>query len=424
MKKTFYVTSISLLILFILACASFQQYGKLEKSARQNYQTKNYDLAVYQCANSLRLNPKYEKAQLLIQDAFKTAVLAHESRIEELKGSSSQMFKWDDVVAELQTLIKLNDTIKQLPGLINKKTGQEIKIETQRYDARLSAAKNNAAEAHYQEGLKLSEKQGLDIQKKAAKEFKAAQEFVFGYKDAAEKYEICRKAGIKRMAIIPFDNKSGKTEYGAMEEMITDNIISDVMGDPSAMEFLEIISRDQLMQVMEEQKLGLSGVLDDKTAIELGKVLGVHELVTGKISQIAYTRPRTATSTYQDVNEVVVGEEKYVDKNGKTKTRPKWGKVAANITKYVKTASASISGSYNIIDVATARIKKSESFKGNSSFNDEWGVYRGDQRALSRYSQSLCSKTESFPPGPEEMVNNAANDLSRSLANTFKEYAR
>ena len=307
-------------ISFLLGCAAFTQYGKLEKSARQSYQQGNYDNAFYQCVQALKIKPTYEKAQLLVKEAFRNAVDQHENQAKELKSSSAK-FKWDDVVSHYEKLIKINQEAKTLPTLTVKKTGETIKFDTKDYHQEIADAKTNAADAHYQEGDRLSKIIELDRQKQAAKEFKAADRFVSGYKDATTRYEICRKAGIKRMAIIPFENKSGKSQYGAVEEMITDDIITNVMNDPSAMEFLEIISRDQLLTVLNEQKLSMSGVLDDQTAVQIGKVLGVHELLTGRITQIIYTSPRTSSKSYQEEREVQVGEESYVNKKGKTKKR-------------------------------------------------------------------------------------------------------
>ena len=45
--------------------------------------------------------------------------------------------------------------------------------------------------------------------------FKAALEHVQDYKDAQVLYQRARKAGVKRMAIIPFQDKSGASrQYG------------------------------------------------------------------------------------------------------------------------------------------------------------------------------------------------------------------
>ncbi len=426
MKKSWPVFFISLLLIsYLVGCAAFTKYGQMEKNARKSFNQGEFDTAFNGAVNALKMKPTYNKAQELLQSSYQSSVTRHENSVESHINSANQ-FKWDGVVAEYEHLIGMNDQLNNLPPLVNSKTQQPIVIETKDYSEPLNIARQNAAEIHYQEGEKLSKIQSLDSQKSAAKEFKKADEYVRGFKDASVRYESCRRAGIKRMAIIPLENRSGKSQYGAVEEMITDDIISDVMGDLGAMEFLEIISRDQLLQVMEEQKLGMTGLLNDQTAVELGKVLGVHELMTGKITQIMH-RPAPSTpraKTYQEQARVATHKEKYRNSKGKLRERWVYADVAASVTKFEKTASASIVGSFQILDVATAKIKKSQSFKGDGFFMCEWGEFRGDERALSDESKRLVSKSEEYVPSGEELVNKAARDLSANLASTLKDYAR
>ena len=425
MKSRIILIGIFVIVAMLLAtgCAMFSNYGKLEKSARDNYAEGRYDTAVFECAKSLKLNPKYEKAQILIQDAFKAAANTHENRIRELNLSPGK-FKWDDIVYEYETLIKINQLIKELPNLKVKKTKEIIKFKTTDYTKELADAKTNAAEAHYQEGLTLSKREGIDIQKQAAKEFKSAEHFCPGYKDAASLYEKCRKAGIRRMAIIPFEDKTGKKgKYGGLSETIVGDIVSDIMNNPSAMEFLEIVSRDRLEQVMQEQKLGFTGIIDEKTAVDLGNILGVHEILTGKITQIIYTPARTISRNVKQKGRAVVRQEKYKDAKGKTRTKDIYGDVYANVKIYTRTTSAKIAGSYEIIDVKTAKLKTSRSFSGDADFKTEWATYSGDERALSGNTKKLTQKSEEPAPVEEEMVNRAAKDLSKSLAKTLIKYA-
>jgi len=326
-------------------------------------------------------------------------------------------------------LTNLNQVIRNLPTLINKKTKKIIKFRITDYTQVLAKAKTNAAEVHYQEGLRLSNKEGLDIQKQAAKEFKKAIRYQPGYKDAESRYEKARKAAIKRMAIIPFkDISTKKGRYGALSETVTDEIISDVMNDTSAMEFLEIISRDQLEQAMQEQKLGLTGIIDSKTAAKIGTVLGLHEFLTGEITQIIYRSEKTAKKSGSEKASVAVGTKKeyYTDSKGRSRSRDKtvYADVYATVTYYTKTAKAKIIGSYYIIEVKTARIKKAESFSGEYNYKYEWARFSGDERALSSRAKWLTAKDEEYAPTEEEMVTNAAHNLSESLAKTLKEYAR
>lgn len=82
-----------------------------------------------------------------------------------------------------------------------------------------------------------------------------------------------------------------------LSDTITDNIISNILNDAEATEFLTIVSRNHLKQVIAEQDLNLAGLLDRQTVASLGKVLGVHEIVVGQITQIIYIPPETKRTT-------------------------------------------------------------------------------------------------------------------------------
>lgn len=463
-KLRFLIVSVFLLV---ASCASFMEYGKLEDRARKNYLEGDFDSSVFTVVKSLKIEPTYDKAQELVKDVFPKAVDAHIEKINQLK-DSNEKFKWDGIVSEYTKLIELNKAAGSLPPLTIKKTKEAIKFEIKDYSVDLSTAKTNAAEAHYQEGVLLSKsgtstreraakeftiankyvpnykdamalaaegyykeglnlikQHGVDIQKQAAKEFKTAMSFVPDYKDSAALYEKARKAGVKRVAIIPFADKSGKTaKYGAVADTVADQIISKIMNNQGAMEFLEIISREQLGNVMQEQKLGTTGIIDDATAVSLGKVLGVHEIITGKITGITYTPERTTEKNVSQKANVVVGEENYYDNKGKQRTRSVWGDVHANVTIFMRTAGTSVNGSYTIIDVKTAKNIKTNAFTGKDDFKSEWGRFTGDERALDQQNKALCSKNEEMPPAEEELVNTSLKKLSDTLANEIISYAK
>lgn len=457
-------SSVLILVLLLMSgCASMTEYGKLETSARESYTRGNYDASVYEVIRSLRINPEYDKSQALVKEVFPKAVESHLTKVDEAKQSNDN-FKWDTVVSEYGELISLTKAVKSLPSLTNKKTKEIIRLEFGDYSRELSEAKANAAEAHYMEGkrltsdhrragaefktavgyvnnykdslvlgaegyyqagLRLIQKDDVEAQKQAAKEFRTATEFVTGYKDSSDLYERARKSGIKRIAIIPFQNKSGKGHYGAIAEELVDGIISDVMNDSSATEFLEIITRDQLAQVMNEQKLNMSGLIDDKTAVEMGKILGVHEILTGSITRINITPERTSNKTYEDkgctnYRSVVTG----YDKKGRQITEVVCDPTKVRVTVYKRTAGASLSGSYKIIDVKTAKLKDTKQFSEEHQFEYDWGTFNGEESALSDTSKALVSKDERNAPVEEEMVSETVKKLISSLSGNFKAYAR
>lgn len=442
------------------------EYGKLQQQAQAKYAKGDLDAAVADAAKSLRLNPNYERSLLLIRTTFPMAVENHVNSIDAIK-RGAEPFKWDKVVAEYESLTLLNKSVKALPTLMYKK--EPIIFEIKDCAAELGEARMCAAEAHYQEGRSLfgkegivtrdcaaqhfkaanryvtqykdsstlaaegyyqegnilSQNDGIDFKKRAAKAFMAAQSYVPDYKDCCVLYERCRKAGVKRMALIPFDDKSGKNmRYGSVADAIVDGLVSDVMNDVTATEFLEIVSRDQLERVVSEQKLAMSGLVDVTTATQVGGILGVHEILAGQITQIAVTPENTTQKPRQEVRSVPVGTERYTDPDGKVRERTVWGNVSAVVTTYKRTAAASISGSYKIVDVKTAKLQDTQQFKGEYSFQHEWASFTGDERALSRESKALLDISEEHAPVPEEMVTQATRSFVASLSGTLKRYAR
>ncbi len=413
-----------IMILNLVSCTFFSEYAKLERSARDAYSRAEYDTAVFMLARSLQISQDYDKSQILMADAFLMANRIHNNRIDELEKDTNP-FKYDELTREYQGLVNLHEAVKNLPPVRHPKTGVLLELAIVDYTDELSEAKMLAAESHYQEAKTLSSSMELSQQKAAAKEFKRALHFVEDYKDAAQLYETTRQAGVKRIAVFPFEDLSGKRKrYGAVEELVVDQMVTSVMRDPSATEFLELISRDQLDRVVAEQKLGLSGMVNEETAMEVGALLGVHEIITGKITQIIYSPVQTVNRDYKQTSKVVVKTEKYKDKEGKTKTRKIYGDVEAQVRHYTRTTKAVIKGSYRIVDVRTAKLVKSEAFEGKSNFSTEWVTFRGDERALKYGTSKLARKGETIAPVAEEMVSRAANDLANSLSNSLKIYAR
>ena len=431
MKNLRYLSILTLMcvLLFLTGCAS--KHGNLMKSAQANYQVNRYEAALRNTVAALKFKPNYDKAQDFVVTFFDAAVEVRENKIKIL-GATPSRFKWDGIVAEYKGLTEINNLVKNLPptALVHKKTKQRIVFDIKDYTNQLSEASEKAAEVHYQEGIRIAaSSDDANTQKRAAKEFKKVAEFVPAYKDARDRYERSRRAGVKKMAILPFEDKSGKAYlYGGLSETITDQIIDSVVNDPSANEFLELVSRDQLERVMQEQRLGLTGLIDEQTAANLGNVLGIHEMVIGKITQIIYVpqRTRKATVDQEKTLRIQSGTETYTDSKGKTRKRKKYVKknVSARVAHYTRESSASIIGSYQIIDAQTAAIKGSSRFNEKSEFKTEWGLFSGDQEALNEYYQQLCSVAEEFAPTEEEMVLDATNMLSSQLAEKFKAYAR
>ena len=82
----------------------------------------------------------------------------------------------------------------------------------------------------------------------------------------------------KRVAIISFDNTTGKiSEFGDLGGPLRDMIVSDL----SDVENLQMVDRQALEKVLNEQNLNNSKSFDATTATKIGKLLGAEVIITG-----------------------------------------------------------------------------------------------------------------------------------------------
>ena len=125
--------------------------------------------------------------------------------------------------------------------------------------------------------------------------------------------------------------------------MVSDQITTNILNNSSAAEFSALVSRSELERVTQEQQLSTTGLIDANTASGVGEILGVHEIVIGSIGYIDYSAPADRKETIsQEATIREPYEEKYINKEGKEKTRTKYRDVpvSASVTIFYREASA------------------------------------------------------------------------------------
>ncbi|MCD6161305.1 MAG: hypothetical protein J7K40_02705 [candidate division Zixibacteria bacterium] len=80
------------------------------------------------------------------------------------------------------------------------------------------------------------------------------------------------------IAILPFETKGIGAEFGDID--LFDKMITEF----HHLNRFRVIERSQLESILKEQKLGLTGIIDQSTAIEVGKTAGVDVVVFGSIT--------------------------------------------------------------------------------------------------------------------------------------------
>ncbi len=79
------------------------------------------------------------------------------------------------------------------------------------------------------------------------------------------------------VAVFPFENKGASRDLG---DIVLDKMITVLVNN----ERFRVLERAQLNKVLEEQSLGVSGVLDAATAAQIGKGIGVDAIIIGSVA--------------------------------------------------------------------------------------------------------------------------------------------
>lgn len=60
----------------------------------------------------------------------------------------------------------------------------------------------------------------------------------------------------------------------------------------------EIIEREQIFKILDEQKLSRSGLIDDSQSVQIGKILGVDAIVVGRGTALNYVNSKKQRENY------------------------------------------------------------------------------------------------------------------------------
>jgi TolB-like protein len=94
----------------------------------------------------------------------------------------------------------------------------------------------------------------------------------------------------KTVAVLSFDNNSGDAQYDPLGKGLAAMMISDL----SNVESIQLVERDRLQDLIDEQDLQHSRYFDSSTAVEVGRFAGAEYVVTGAVMAL---QPRVRIDT-------------------------------------------------------------------------------------------------------------------------------
>jgi hypothetical protein len=144
--------------------------------------------------------------------------------------------------------------------------------------------------------------------------------------------------------------------------------------------FIKLVARDNLNQILQEQQLSISGIVDQNTATKAGNLLGVKYMVVTSVLDYNVSRRPMTYKSYSGFESYSV---KYKDKEGKTRYRTMYKPITYRV--YNGKNEATISTKYKLIDLATGEILMNEVINKTETSYIKYISYKGNSKNL-RYS--------------------------------------
>jgi hypothetical protein len=159
------------------------------------------------------------------------------------------------------------------------------------------------------------------------------------YKNSLDLKKQSLEKGTITIALLPFSNGTRTQNVEINMSAYTLSALTDIK-DP----FLRVVDREHMMAILQEQKLQLSGVVDDATAVEVGKIVGAQIILTGTVLKHDENRGnvnRETRTAYQSYNEKQLnnGQEVVVTKYKTVDYSSYYGKSSCSMDAQVKLIS-------------------------------------------------------------------------------------
>lgn len=356
----------------LLAQSRYKLADQAFQQAESLFQQQDYPAAIQQYEHSLELTPNFPNASEKIYQA-KFALAQREYQqgrtlfqqknyreaLDRFRQSHEYVADFQDVNVQMQrTVIEL---ARQLGGL-----GEQA----------ATAGNYQQALNYYQEILKYQPDNS----------------------EAREKLQEVQNKITVRLAVLPFAAQQMDFQFG---KVAAEQVTALLAGQQS--NFFMLVEREHLKEVLEEQALGQTGIYDESTAAEVGKLVGVNHILAGQVtlvsSRLTEAIPTKKTAHYK---------KNYLDPKGVKRTKEE----PFDYLEYESKRTVVVAVAYRFIDVETSQIVGNNSFTRTAEDAARWVVCEKHRvNDLPGAAKKLLNAGK-VPKSENELINQALQQTS------------
>lgn len=195
------------------------------------------------------------------------------------------------------------------------------------------------------------------------------------YKDARALRDRCVEKGRYPIAVLPFSQEGAKArpaQAAAMQALVIAALTD--LNDP----FISVVDRDNIQKILDEQRLGMSGVVDESSAVSAGKLLGAQAVLMGTITSFREepgTLRKNGRDGYESYQAKELNEETGQYANV-TRFRP------VKYTEYNKENKVNLSFTFKLVSLETGQVLLSRVLDRDAVDHASYAIYEGNAQVL------------------------------------------
>ncbi len=252
--------------------------------------------------------------------------------------------------------------------------------------------------------------------RKAHAQFSKVFEKNSAYKDVNILRNECVTKGQFIVAVLPFTAADQSSAMASKVQAHAMTALTEV-NDP----FLKVVDRENLERILEEQRLSLSGVVDEQTAVRVGNLMGAHAVLMGTVvdyREIPGQVRRSTKDGYESYRVQQINKETN-EKYFVTRYKP------VRYTEFYQENKVVLSFNYRLVSLETGEVLVSKVAEREAEDHAYYATYDGNRDALlpaangkADLSDNGRRQIRSLLSAPREVkpVATLANDVLRSTS--------
>lgn len=341
-------------------------------SGRKALDQGNFRDAILKAVNRLSQSPDNRKAQQVVADGYPMAMAYYQEEIDNnLSGNAP--FKWNQTLAVMNEVNTISETIRRIPA------ARRLIPNPKVYTSELATATERAAEEQYLAGTALLSRQNRNDAKQAFLNFRECDRLVAGYKDVLQKMAEAKNLATLRVIVEPLPAPS--RNYALTADFFYTQVMQRMNELYPAQSFVNFFTPDEAAQ----------------TRLKYPDMVVKLEFMDFYIERPRhYEQENNLQRDFEELVQVKVSRDS-------VRTEKRMVPVRGKLKIFTDEVASGGLMNVQINDFQAAKLLLNENVPGEFLWRNQYGIFIGDERVLTKEEVLILKNTAIPPPGPQDM---------------------